>query len=209
VAAATRAIGRRGLVKRLRAIDGEPGRSSYAHGEARFEREHELLVVRPPFPLAHAAEYERIRTGPLVEELERDRLVGAVLVRLGGYAVGVLEGERLVASKVGTRFVKGRNRAGGSSSTRFARRRENQARQLVDEAAATVAAVLGPWRGRLEHAVAGGDRAAVRATLDAASLDWLEPLLLPRVLPVPDPRRRVLEALPYELYSSIVETEER
>jgi hypothetical protein len=203
-------VGRRGLARRLRAIDGEPGRSIYADGAARFEREGEVILVRPPFGLAHTAVYDRVRTGPLVEELEADRLVAALLVRLGGYAVGVLEGERVVASKVGTRFVKGRHRAGGSSSGRFARRREEQARALYGDAAETAARILEPWRERVGHAALGGDRAAVRATLEARpELAWLAALALPRFFTVPDPRLRVLERLPYDLYAAEVESEER
>jgi hypothetical protein len=202
-----RFVGRRGIVRRLRAIDGEPGRSVYADGVARFEREDEILAVRPPFGLAHSGAYDRVRTGPLVEELEADRLVAVLLVRLGGYAVGVLEGERVVASKVGTRFVKGRHRAGGSSSGRFARRREEQARALHEDAAETAASVLGPWRDRVAHAALGGDRAAVRAALGARpELAWLERIALPRFFTVPDPRLRVLERLPYDLYAAEVET---
>jgi len=56
-----------------------------------------------------------VRLEPLFEALAADHVVAALLVRLGGYAVGVFEGERLVASKVGSRFVKGRHKKGGSS----------------------------------------------------------------------------------------------
>jgi peptide subunit release factor 1 (eRF1) len=81
------------------------------------------LSVRPAFGLDHRGEYETIHVAPLLEALAIDRLVGAILVRLGGYAVGVFDGERLVASKVGQRNVHGRHRAGGSSANRFRRRR--------------------------------------------------------------------------------------
>src|SRR5215472_10270806 len=62
-----------------------------------------------------------------------DRTVGVLLVRLGGYAAGVFQGTEpiLVASKVGSRLVHGRSAAGGQSQQRFARRRENQARQAL------------------------------------------------------------------------------
>lgn len=205
-----RFVGRRNLVRRLEAIDGEPGTSVYGDGEARFEREHAVLVVRPPFGLLHEAAYPRVRVGPLVEELERDRLVAVLLVRLGGYAAGVLEGERLVASKAGTRFVKGRHRAGGSSSNRFRRRRDEQARSLHEHAAETAERVLGPWRDRVEAAALGGDRAAVRATLAGRpALAWLDERAVRRFLTVPDPRLAVLERLPYDLYAAEVEEAER
>ena len=131
--------------------------------------------------------------------------MAVLLVRLGGYATGVLDGERLVASKVGSRFVKGRHKKGGSSANRFRRRREEQARALVDEAADTAARVLGPWRDRVEFVALGGDRAAVDAVLAArADLAWLRERAIPRFLTVPEPRQRVLEALPYDLYAAEV-----
>jgi hypothetical protein len=48
---------------------------------------------------------------------------------------GFFDGERLVASKVGSRFVKNRHKKGGSSANRFRRRREEQAQAVIDEAA--------------------------------------------------------------------------
>src|SRR5205823_6850474 len=132
------------------------------------------LLVRPSFGLAHEAAYDTVELEPLFEEIARDHVVAVLLVRLGGYAVGVFEGERLVASKVGSRFVKNRNKKGGSSSNRFRRRREEQAKALVREAGDVAATILGPWRDRAEFAALGGDRSAVDATLRACpELAWL------------------------------------
>jgi hypothetical protein len=193
--------------KRLGPLEGEPGRAVYADGAARIELAAETITVRPPFGLAHARVYERVELGPLFEALDSDHLVAALLVRLGGYAVGVLEGEHLVASKVGTRFVKGKHKKGGSSSNRFRRRRDEQARALIEAAAETAARVLEPWRDRVEHVALGGDRAAVRQVLAAdPRLAWLETKALERFFTVPDPRLRDLERLPYELYAAEVTT---
>ena len=121
--------------------------------------------------------------------------MAALLVRLGGYGAGVFEGERLVASKVGTRFVKNRHKKGGSSANRFRRRREEQTRVLVEAAAEVAARVLDPWRERVEFVALGGDRAAVEAVLASrAELAWLRDRALARFFTVPEPRQRVLEA---------------
>ena len=50
--------------------------------------------------------YEGFHVAPLAEAVERDRLVGVLLVRLGRYAVGVVNSAGLVASKTDTRYVK-------------------------------------------------------------------------------------------------------
>jgi hypothetical protein len=206
VIASTRYIGRGNLAKRLEGLEGAAGRVRYADGRAQLELAGETLTVTPSFGLVHEGEYEPVVLSPLLEALAENHTVAALLVRLGGYAVGVFEGERLVASKVGSRFVKGRHRAGGSSANRFRRRREGQERDLVEQAGAAAARVLGPWQGAVERAAFGGDRTAVRRVLAARpELAWLEPLALERFFAVPEPRQRVLEELPYQLYAAKVD----
>ena len=141
-------------------------------------------------------------TGDLVEHAARDRRVGVLLVRLGGYAAGVFEGDRLVGSKVGSRQVHGRSAAGGQSQQRFARRREGQARVALGAAADNVVRVLLPEAGRLDALVVGGDRAAVDEVLTDRRLAPLLPLVTGRLLDVPDPRLKVLQATP-ELFRAV------
>ena len=133
-----RYIGRENVRKRFEPLEGTPGHTVYAGGEVRIDD----VVVRPTFGLAHEGEYDHVHVGPLLEEIARDHLVAVLLVRLGGYAVGMLEGERIVTSKVGSRFVKNRHKKGGSSANRFRRRREEQAKALIEEAAEVAASVL-------------------------------------------------------------------
>ncbi len=198
-----RYVGRENVRKRLEPLSGTAGRTTYAGGVARIETGDETITVRPAFGLEHEGGYGRVELGPLFETLAQERVVAALLVRLGGFAVGVFEGERLVASKVGTRFVKGRHKKGGSSSNRFRRRRDEQERALIDAAAETATQVLEPHRGRIEHVALGGDRAAARRVVER--LPWLEARALPRFFTVPDPRQRHLERLPYDLYAAEVE----
>ena len=204
----TRYVGRVNVAKRLTALAGARGRAVYRDGSARFELDEGALVVTPPFGLEEEGEYDVLRVQPVLDALLAEPTVAVLLVRMGGYAVGVFEGERLVASKVGTRFVKGRHKKGGSSANRFRRRRGEQERELVDAAASEAARVLGPWRDRVEHVALGGDRSAVTRVLESrADLAWLQPLALERFFDVPEPRLRVLEALPYQLYAAKVEEE--
>jgi peptide subunit release factor 1 (eRF1) len=201
-----RYVGRENVRKRFEPLVGQAGRTTYVDGAVTIETGEETIVVRPPFGLAHARVYESVELAPLFEELAREHVVAALLVRLGGYAVGVFEGEWLVASKVGTRFVKGRHKKGGSSANRFRRRREEQERALVDDAAETAARVLEPYRDRIEHLALGGDRAAATRVLER--LPWLAEKALPRFFTVPDPRQRELERLPYELYAAEISEEQ-
>ena len=200
-----RFVGRENVRKRLEPLEGAPGRTTYTDGAVRIETAEETITVRPPFGLAHARVYESVELGPLYEALAEDRVVAALLVRMGGYAVGVFEGEQLVASKVGSRFVKGRHKKGGSSANRFRRRREEQERALIDSAAEAAARVLEPHRERIEQVALGGDRAA--AARVAERLPWLAEKQLERFFAVPEPRQRELERLPYELYAAELSVE--
>ncbi len=113
---------------------------------------------------------------------------GVLLVRKGGFAVARLRGPTLAEHKIGQRHVQGRTKAGGQSQQRFARRRDNQARQANEAAADHAARILGP--GRLP-VVTGGDHAAVDEVLADPRLRRVT--VVGPWLAVPDPRRAVLD----------------
>jgi hypothetical protein len=173
------------------------------HGATASEAGPDAVVVRAedrsvarltvPFPplVATGATY-----GGIVEHALRDRRVGVLLVRLGGFAAGVFDGTSLVSSKVGTRQVHGRSAAGGWSQQRFARRREGQVRVALAAAADVAAAVLLPETARLDAVVLGGDRRSVEPVLEDRRLAPLRPLVTGPVLDVPDPRLVVLRGTP-------------
>jgi peptide subunit release factor 1 (eRF1) len=159
----------------------------------------------PPFPpLPVTGVREGFDPAPLLDHAARDRVVGVLLVRLGGHAAGVFSGRRLVASKVGQRQVHGRHRAGGSSQHRFARRREGQARVALEAAADVAAGVLLEHRRDLEAVVLGGDRRALAEVLEDPRLRPLRPLVAERVLDVADPRLKVLQGTPDQFRATVV-----
>ncbi len=147
-------------------------------------------VPFPPLIVSDAA------YGGLLAHALRQRRVGVLLVRLGGYAAGVFDGATLVESKVGSRYVHGRSAAGGQSQQRFARRREGQAKVALGEAADVAVRVLGPAAGGLDAVVLGGDRRAVTTVLQDPRLAPLRSLVTPALLDVGDPRLRVLKDTP-------------
>lgn len=127
---------------------------------------------------------------------------GVLLVRKGGFAVARMAGERLTESKVGQRHVQGRTKAGGQSQQRFARRRDNQAREAYGAAADHAARILAGLSGPL---VVGGDRSAADSVLAdprLAGLTVVDPWLA-----VPDPRRAVLDAAVADAQAVAVDVE--
>lgn len=162
-----------------------------------------LAECVPPFPpLSEVGSRPGLAPDALLAHLERERVVGVLLARLGGYAAGVFRGEQLLASKVGNRPVHGRNAAGGRAQHRFARRRELQATRALEAAADNAAAVLLPRLPDLEWVVLGGDRRAIARLHEDRRLAPLFDRAVDRFLAVPDPRLAVLRSAP-ALYRSL------
>ena len=145
------------------------------------------FVARPPFATAYDGPADAAAFG---QTCAPPAHWGVLLVRKGGFAVARLAGERTVESKVGQRHVQGRTKAGGQSQQRFSRRRDNQARAAYEAAAEHAHRIL---TGPLTALVCGGDRVAVEQVLEDPRLRRLETLRVEPWLPVPDPRRSVLE----------------
>ncbi|MCW2539284.1 MAG: hypothetical protein JWN95_1009 [Frankiales bacterium] len=152
-----------------------------------------------PFPPL-VVDGDRLLTS-LALHAKRDRRIGVLLVRRGGYAAGVFDGATLVSSKVGSSYVQGTTKAGGWSQQRYARRRSNQSRAAFAEAADVAARILLPAGPDLDALFCGGDRTACREVLADVRLTPLAPLVSERVLDVPDPRLKVLQATPEQFRS--------
>jgi hypothetical protein len=129
----------------------------------------------------------------LIVEALRPRRLGLLLIRRGGFGVGIADGPDLVTSKVGSRYVQSRTAAGGWSQQRFARRRENQARAAAGDTADVVLRLLAPATGGLDALVTGGDRRLVDEVLADARLAPVRALRADRFLDVPDPKLAVLK----------------
>jgi len=151
--------------------------------------------VSVPFgPLAvQPGQREGIAIDELLDHLVAPRTIGLLLVRLGGYSVGIARAGVVLTSSTGSRLVHGRTAAGGQSQQRFARRREGQARVALQATANTAARVLLPRAAELDAVVLGGDTTALRSLAADPRLTALLERAEPRVLDIPEPRRAVLD----------------
>ena len=119
----------------------------------------------------------------------------ALLIRRGGYACAVLTGDRVTASKVGSRYVQGRTAAGGWSQQRFARRRDGQVHALVGSATAVAIRVLLPVSAQ-DALVTGGDRPLIDRVLADPRLAALTRLRRGPHLEIGDPKFDLVRELP-------------
>lgn len=149
---------------------------------------------------------EAVRAFDVIDALSRTAALegrtGVVLLRRGGYAVGVVEDGHLLTSKTGTRYVQSRTAAGGWSQQRFARRRANQADALVDTVAEHVHRLIsGAQVRRLAY---GGDKALCAESMRHRLVVPLSSLPKLAFLDVPDPRLHVLQRAARNLNSFII-----
>jgi len=91
--------------------------------------------------------------------------------------------------------VHGRNSNGGWSQHRYARRREGQVRQALDESAEVAVRIL-TGATALDAIVLGGETKAVTAVMADPRLQHLNSLVEPRILDVPDPKLTMLQSAP-------------
>ena len=160
---------------------------------------HPPFLPVPPGDAVPPADEARGAAEALAAHAAEDRTVGVLLVRLGGYAVGVFSGSppRLADSKTGSRPVHGRSAAGGWSQHRFARRRENQAATALRAAAGAAAEVFGRYGpDRLDAVVLGGDKRSAAGLRADPRLEKYLAKATGRFLTVPDPRLAVLREIP-------------
>ena len=184
-----------GIDRLLRWIDGFADRHGSFEPEVTATRvtltahDGAVAAIDVPFP-----PLEGRRIADLLAHVKRQRRIGVLLVRRGGYAAGVFDGRRLSSSKVGSSYVQGTTKAGGWSQHRYARRRANQAAAAFAEAADVAARILAGEA--LDAVVLGGDREGVRAVLADRRLAGLEALVTGPWLEVKDPKLKVLAATP-------------
>ncbi|MFA5308912.1 MAG: Vms1/Ankzf1 family peptidyl-tRNA hydrolase [Dehalococcoidales bacterium] len=174
-------------------------------GAVIFRSDAIKYLIVPPFPVAEKVLAAGIDTAPLRAQLAKDYCIGVVLVRLGAYAIGICQGDKIIGSKVGTGLVHGRNRKGGSSSHRFERHRDKQIEQFLIRVCGHAREQLEPYLKALDYMVYGGAKKTIlMAQKYCPLLMKLDKPVLPPLLDIPDPRQAVLESAVARVWSSAV-----
>ena len=151
-------------------LERAPGTSLYAEGKARFETAEERVEITPPFPFEHWESADRIDTGPLRAHLTRRGASGCSSSAWAATGRACTRTSNSSSGKHGVRFVKNRNKKGGSSSNRFRRRRGEQARDAYDRACALAEEVLAPHARLLDEFVLAGDRIGLEQVIERSRL---------------------------------------
>ena len=162
-----------------------------------------ITVVIPPVPLILNSDVTMLEVSELQRLLSIDRTIAVILLRLGRYAVSILEGEKVVKSRTGTRYVKNRHRAGGSSQRRFERSRDRLVRELFDKTCQTANELLPFSSDNLDHIVLGGEKTTIRHFIDRCNyLNRMQHKILDRRLVVRVPNQHSLKTVGVEAWKS-------
>lgn len=166
--------------------------------------EHRYLVL-PPFPVIDEVLFSGYDVEPLRSLLQREFILALILVRLGAYAIGVFQGERLVSSKVGTGHIHSRHKKGGSSQRRIERGREKQILYFFDRVCTRARERLEPYVGQLDYVVYGGERHTLLSFRKRCGfLKRFDDRTLGSLLDIREPRQVTLESAIGEAWSSVV-----
>ncbi|MCE2458583.1 MAG: hypothetical protein J4G14_12345 [Dehalococcoidia bacterium] len=195
--------------------ESEPERSQVAEalaeggssdtGVAVFAAPERVVAVQPPFPLTVDVRAAGLESKPILEVFNSEPVVGIVLLRLGRYAIAVLRGNKLLATKTDTRYVKNRHRKGGSSQRRFERSRERLVREFYDTTCRMTRTVFEPHLRDIDYVMLGGERGTLNGFVKRCRMMRdLESKTLSRILPVDRPNQKALESISYEVWKSRV-----
>ena len=174
-------------------------------GAVIFWSQLQRYLVTPPFPIIE----ERLDHGfvvkPLSSLLSYDFQIALIFIRLGAYAIGLCQGESLVASKVGTGNIHARHRQGGSSQMRFQRHREQQIESFLIRACSHIQEILQPEAESVDYIVYGGARMTILLLRKRCLfLRQFDDRNLPVLLDIAEPRQQVLEKAVGHIWSSSV-----
>ena len=174
-------------------------------GIALFVGEGRALAVCPPFPFVDDVARSGFVSSPLVRLLENDYLVGVVLLRLGRYAVAVLKGQQLVATKTAGRYMKNRHRAGGQSQRRFERSRERLIRELYDKTCESTRTIFARHEKNVDYILLGGEASTLSGFTDRCRyISNMSHKTLDRRLSIDQPNQNTLENIAFEVWKSRV-----
>ena len=97
-----------------------------------WQKNGNKYIVLPPFPITEdKISLGKLDASPLLEALEREYIIGVVVVTWGTYSIRVFHRDNLVKSKTGTGYIHKEHRKGGRSEKRFARRTEEQKKDFL------------------------------------------------------------------------------
>ena len=174
-------------------------------GTVIFQGETGVILITPPFPLLKDITTEGPDISPFMDLINNAPLIGIALIRLGSYAIGILHGDNLIASKVGSRFIKNQHRAGGSSQRRYERNRERMVNEMFQKVCKVLETTFLPYVSNLDYVFLGGENHTLHSFTN--SCPYIKKLTIKtqkRVLGVNRPNKKAIDSIAFEVWKSRV-----
>mgnify|MGYP001428063556 FL=1 len=132
-------------------------------------------------------------------------MVAVVLVRLGRYAVALMDGQELVETKTEGRQMKNRHKAGGSSQRRFERSRERLIRELYDKVCEVSQRIFEPRINDIDYLFLGGEKHTVNGFKKRCGfIGKFDGKVMSRLINIDEPNSEALKSVGDEIYKSRV-----
>ena len=122
-----------------------------------------LMAVAPPFPISDNSELTDIKSICGIVNVPASVLV--VDLHVGKARIGIAQDARLVRSRTVSRYVRGQHRAGGQSTNRFRRNRQEWQRKFNRKLAEAVEKIANESEPAPVWLAIAGDRTAARRWL--------------------------------------------
>jgi peptide subunit release factor 1 (eRF1) len=113
------------------------------------------IFIALPFPYNLDLTFYKIED--IKSILTNNISVGIAFLELGSYVLGLVKFNKILFSKRGSRYVKGRHKAGGQSQRRFERNREKWIDELYKKISLDINEHLYPLKQNMDHFVLFGD----------------------------------------------------
>jgi len=89
--------------------------------------------------------------------LKKDLTLGLLFYELGSWVTGIIEYKKVLSSKRGSRYVKGKHKAGGQSQRRFERNREKWIESLQNKVLEDIKNFMLPEKKKIDYFICLGD----------------------------------------------------
>ena len=172
-----------------------------------FSDKTKVQIIIPPLPIPKDISSIGTDVTKLIELIQSDITIGVILVRLGHYAIGILQNSTLVCSKTGSRYVKRSHRAGGSSQRRFERSRERLIKEMLDKTCEETMNLFDNFGKNINYLFVGGEKHTLqRFSKTCRYLSKLDTIKLNLVLEVERPSHKTLTQIHHQVWKSRVIT---
>tara|TARA_B100001029_G_scaffold179805_1_gene191176 strand:- start:3904 stop:4617 length:714 start_codon:yes stop_codon:yes gene_type:complete len=113
------------------------------------------LFIGLPFPFKEKS-FDSIKG--LLEILNKDITVGVLFFELGSWASGIIKYKEVLISKRGSRYIRGKHKAGGQSQRRFDRNREKWIEGLSKKVYEDIKKYILPEQSNIDYFVILGEQ---------------------------------------------------